>query len=230
MATEIFIDIETIPTSRTDIQARCVTDVMPPANYKSEEAITKWWKESGEAKKEEAIAKTALDGTWGEVICIGFAVNDGPIDVLGRALTEADLLNTWALTLSSRCSKTVRSGDMWEQSARWIGHNLQDFDLRFLWQRSRINGVRLPFALPIGKPAYGRGPYVYDTMREWAGWKGYVKQTDLELAFNMNRSDPLASGGADVYAAYKAGKLDEIKEHCRQDVTLLRDIYRKMAA
>lgn len=230
MTTEIFVDIETIGTSRQDIIDRLAADVAPPANYKSEEAITKWWRESGDAKKLEAAAKTALDGTWGEVICIGFAINDGPVEVIGRALTEADLLNTWALTLQSQCVKTVRSGDMWEPAARWIGHNLQDFDLRFLWQRSRITGVRLPFGIPIGKPSYGRGPYVYDTMKEWAGWGNRVKQKDLELAFNLSRIDPLEMGGADVGAAYKEGRLDDIKEHCQQDIINLRNIYRRMVA
>ena len=73
---------------------------------------------------------------------------------------------------------------------------------------------------------YPRGPYLFDTMKEWSGWGKYVKQTDLELAFGLTRTDPLARGGADVAAA----DADDVVAHCREDVRLLREIYRRMAA
>lgn len=230
MTCKIYIDIETIPTSREDIKARAIEKVAPPANYKKAETIAEWWKNEGESAKQDAIGQTALNGTWGEIICIGFAVNDGPVEVVGRGLTEADCINTWMLKLQGQARATVRSGDMWEQSAIWIGHNVADFDLRFLWQRSKILGIRLPFALPLGKPAYNRGPYVYDTMKEWAGWGGKIKQTDLELAFGVERKDPLPTGGAEVFKAYLEGRIDDIKEHCRQDIENLRAIHNRMAA
>lgn len=230
MTCNIYIDIETIPTSRADIQARAAEKVAPPGNIKKPESISEWWKTEGDAAKQDAIAKTALDGTWGEIICIGFAVNDGDVEVVGRALTEADCINTWMLKLQSQARHTVRSGDIWDQSANWIGHNVQDFDLRFLWQRSRILGVQLPFKLPLGKPSYSRGPYLYDTMKEWSGWGNRIKQTDLELAFGIERVDPLTTGGAEVFKAYREGRLDDIKAHCRQDIENLRAIHKRMVA
>jgi len=123
---------------------------------------------------------------------------------------------------------TTNHGDLWSQVALWIGHNVIDFDLRFIWQRALINNAHLPFALPIGKPSYGRGPYAYDTMREWAGFKGTVKQTDLELAFGLTRTDPLVNGGADVFTAYGEGRVEDVKAHCSEDVRLLRELYRRM--
>lgn len=226
MSIEIFLDIETLPTSRADIQARCVADVAPPGNYKKEESIAQWWASEGDARKREAISRTALDGTWGEIICIGLAVNDEPVEVFTRALTEGDLLNTFALMLDSKCKKADQTGEMWQLVARWIGHNIIDFDLRFLWQRSKLLGVTFPFTLPLHKAANG----VYDTMREWAGYKDRVSQKDLELAFGIARTDPLPNGGADVFQAYQNGRIDDIKEHCRQDIEGLRQIYRKMTA
>lgn len=229
MTIEIFFDIETIPTSRHDIQARCIADVSPPGNYKKPESIAEWWAKEGEAKKAEAIARTALDGTWGEIICIGFAVNDGPVQIIGREKAEADLLNTFGLTLADECSKHVASGDMWQPMSVWIGHNIIDFDLRFIWQRSKLLGHQFPFSLPLGKTDY-HGPRVYDTMKEWAGYRDRVSQADLELAFGILRVDPLPGGGADVFLAYEDDRIDDIKEHCRQDVTNLREIYRRMTA
>jgi hypothetical protein len=223
---EIFVDLETIPTSRADIQARCVANVAPPGNYKKAEAIDKWWYEEGEAKKAEAVARTALDGTWGEVICIGLAVNDGPVEVFTRAMTEADLISTFGLMLQSKCRAVDPHNDMWQAVTRWIGHNITDFDLRFLWQRSKLLGVKLPFVLPMQR----YDSHVFDTMQQWAGYRDHVSQKDLELAFGLTRHDPLPEGGADVFKAYQEGRLDDIKEHCRLDIENLRHIYRRLTA
>lgn len=227
MSIEIFLDIETIPTSRLDIQARCVADVAPPGNYKKPETIAEWWAKEGDAKKAEAISRTALDGTWGEIVIIGIAVNDEPAQVFGRGLTEADLLNTFGLMLDSACKREIASGDMWPTIAKWIGHNIIDFDLRFIWQRCKILGVSLPFSLPLGK-AYDR--HVFDTMKEWAGYRDRISLSDLELAFGVPRIDPLANGGADVFTAFQEGRIADIKEHCRQDIENLRSVYRRIAA
>lgn len=227
MSIEIFLDIETIPTSRPDIQARCVADVAPPGNYKKPETIAEWWAKEGDAKKAEAISQTALDGTWGEIVIIGFAVNDEPAQVFARDLTEADLLKTFGLMLNSTCNEAIQSGDMWPTIAKWIGHNIIDFDLRFLWQRSKILRTSLPFSLPLGK-AYD--PRVYDTMKEWAGYRDRISLSDLELAFGVARADPLPNGGADVFAAFQEGRIADIKEHCRQDIENLRSVYRRIAA
>lgn len=227
MTIEIFLDIETLPTSRHDIQARCVADVAPPGNYKKPESIAEWWAKEGDAKKGEAIAKTALDGTWGEVIAIGFAVNDSPVSVLVRDADEPSLLSRFGTELSSTCEGAIASGDMWPTIARWIGHNIADFDLRFLWQRSKLLGTQLPFSLPVGRQFDGR---VFDTMKEWAGYRDHISLTDLELAFGVARSDPLPDGGADVFAAYQAGRISDIAEHCRIDIENLRTVYRRMVA
>ena len=226
MTIELFVDIETIPCTRADIRARCVADIAPPGNYKKPESIAQWWASEGEAKKQEAIATTALNGTWGEIICIGLAVNDEPAEVYSRAVTEADLLNTFGLMLDSKCKKIDNSNGMWPVIAKWIGHNILDFDLRFLWQRQKLLGVALPFSLPMDK----HNTRVYDTMREWAGFRGYVSQRDLELAFDIHRDDPLVNGGADVFQAYQEGRIADIKEHCRQDIENLRKLYRRMTA
>lgn len=222
---EIFLDIETLPTSNQVIRDRVSAGVTAPGNYKKPESIAEWMATEGEKAKQEAINKTALDGTWGEVLMIGLAVADGPVNVLKRASSEADLLTGFGETLNRLCSEETATGN-WQHSAVYVGHNLQDFDLRFLWQRSKVLGVKLPFKLPVGKPNYNQGPFVYDTMKEWAGYNGRIKQTDLELAFGIPRTDDIT--GADVARMYAEGKLDVIENHCRQDVENMRTIYRRM--
>ena len=223
---EIFIDIETLPTSNQAIRDRAAANITPPGNYKKPESIDAWWKETGDQLKIDAGNKTALDGTWGEVLMIGVAVNDDPVQVLVRASTEYNLLEGFGAFLESACQDKIQFSAFWENKATWIGHNLQDFDLRFLWQRTKVNNVKLPFKIPVGKPNYSNGPYVYDTMKEWAGYGNRIKQTDLELAFGIARDDEIT--GADVARMYAEGKVDVIEKHCRQDVENLRTIYRRM--
>lgn len=222
MSVSIYLDIETRPASRSDIRERVAADVAPPGNYKSADTIAKWWAEQGDAKKAEAINRTALDGTWGEIVCIGYAVEAEPVQVICCA-DEGDTLRTFVEDLNAACADIAA----WQKRATYIGHNVAAFDLRFIWQRSRIHGVRLP-VWPLER--YPRGPYVYDTMTEWSGYGGRISQRDLELAFGLARTDPLTHGGADVAAALEAGRVDDVYAHCREDIRLLREIYRRMTA
>ena len=217
----IFVDIETRPTSRMSVREAVTADIGPPGNYKSAEAIAKWWSENGEAKRADAIARTALDGTWGEIVCIGYAVNDRPVSVI-TADTERDTLANFVRALTLECDATPA----WQMNACYIGHNVAAFDLRCIWQRSRIHGIELP-KWPLER--YPKAPYVYDTMTEWAGFGGRISQHDLEAAFGLERTDPLENGGADVAAALDAGRLDDVVAHCAEDVRLLREIYRRMS-
>lgn len=216
----IFLDIETRPTSRMSVREAVTADIGPPGNYKSAEAIAKWWSENGEAKRADAIARTALDGTWGEIVCIGYAVNDRPVSVI-TADTERDTLANFVRALTLECDATPA----WQMNACYIGHNVAGFDLRFIWQRSRIHGIELP-KWPLER--YPKAPYVYDTMTEWAGFGGRISQRNLEIAFSLERTDPLESG-ADVATALEAGRLCDVVAHCAEDVRLLREIYRRMS-
>lgn len=225
----VYLDIETLPTSRADIRERLTADVSPPANYKSEEAIAKWWAEKGEAEKQAAISTTALNGTWGEVLAIGIAVNDRDPVVLMRSESERELIEHWALSVESEIRNACEyESEMigWDTRAEWVGHNIEDFDLRFIRQRACINRVRLPFKLPLDR--YPRGPHRFDTMKEWGGWNGRFKQTDLELAFGLTRSDTIT--GADVWQMWRDGNVGAIHNHCREDVRLLREIHLRMVA
>ncbi len=223
---EIFLDIETIPTQREDIIKRVIEGVTPPANYKKEETIAQWWATEGDAKKQAAIERTALNGSYGEIISITFAVDEGPIEVIGRDGSEAEQLRRFALALDDKCKKADRGSNMWAVIAKWIGHNIEEFDLRFLWQRSKVCEVPFPFQLPLRR--YSQ--MVYDTMKEWSGQRDFISQKDLEMVFQIQRVDPLPNGGADVWQAYKEGRLDDIYQHNYVDVENLRKCYRRMTA
>jgi len=216
---KVFIDIETCATSREDVRSLVAGEVRPPSNYKKQESIDAWFQTEGAKAREEAINKTALNGLWGEVIAIGLAIDDGKITVHYRRPDEpeAELLRHFAGMIELRPSVHV--------SPTWIGHNIESFDLRFLWQRCVINGVRPP-NMPLERHSRHR----YDTMLEWGGYGNRVSQKDLELAFNLHRSDPLLFGGADVAQALAEGRVTDVIAHCAEDVRLVREIYRRMTA
>lgn len=214
----IYLDIETLPTDNEKLRERIAATIKPPANYKKPESIAQWMTDNFDIEFKAAVQKTALDGTWGKIVCIGWAVDDGPITITTGA-GEVDLLARWMLDLDGELRP--RYGDAWWARATFVGHNIQDFDMRFLWQRLRINRLKMIFPLPMDR--FPKGPYIYDTMKEWSGYGKYVKQTDLELAFGIDRHDPLASG-ADVATA----SLADIVAHCEEDVRCLRLVHQVM--
>ena len=206
--TPIFLDIETRCTDNPAIIKRLHDAVKPPGQYKKAESIATWYMTEGNAAKQEALDKTALEGTWGSIATIGIAVGDGEPNIIStEALDERTVLEFFAATPKPLAHI-------------WVAFNAE-FDFRFLRQRAIINRVRLPHTL------LGRDVVYYDPMREWAGYRGYIKQSDLELALGIERNDPL-SGGADIGRAIEEGRWADVVAHNTQDIVCLRQIYKRM--
>jgi hypothetical protein len=216
----IYHDIETKASTNATLRKRLRESIQAPGNYKKPESIAEWMAANLDKETDALLAKTALDGTWGHIVCIGWAVDASNVQVT-TGTSERDTLQQWATNLHAVAARS--HGDMWNTRATWVGHNCQDFDLRFIWQRCIVLGIKLPFRLPTGR--YPNGPFLYDTMKEWSGFGKYVKQTDLETAFGIDRRDPLQSG-ADVATA----KIEDIVQHCMEDVRCLREIHQRMTA
>lgn len=70
------------------------------------------------------------------------------------------------------------------------------------------------------------GKEVFDTMREWAGWKGYVSQTALCEAFGIDVDTDL--DGSMVWDAYQRKKYDDILTYNKNDVRIVRELYKRM--
>lgn len=224
MPHEIYIDIETIPDQREGAMDRVSEGVAPPANYKKQETIDKWWEEQGNAAKEEAYRKTALEGTYGQVACIGVAINDGPVVTFTQVLdgSEADVLRETLRFIKQKVG--------WEHTGShpyltWVGHNLVNFDVRYLWQRCVVNGVKPPLPLPIDAKPWDKG--IFDTMTGWAGARGYVKLATLCDALGI----PVKQGdieGANVWDAWQAGRYQGVAEYCASDVEATRAVYKRL--
>lgn len=199
----LWIDIETIPTQRADEIERIRADV--------EEHNAQLAKPHSAARVaelvDEAWRKTALDGAFGEVVCIGFALDAAPPSGFVRlpAASERHLLEEFAAMLGALSRPYQVSG-----------HNVVGFDRPFLRQRALVHGVRLPawFTRPV-KPWDAVGA---DTMLAWTGgqpMKG-IALDRLCRALGLPGKDGL--DGSMVWDAIRDGRLDDVARYCAGDV------------
>jgi predicted PolB exonuclease-like 3'-5' exonuclease len=196
-----YFDIETLPASGKDVQL-----------------IKKFYEEMRTKKNGEALKvdfntfhrNTSFQGEFGRIFCIGYARDDEPAEAL-RGDEKQILI------------------DFWEEAREeklFIGHNIMEFDFRFIYKRSIINGVRPSRDLNFAR--YRSDP-IFDTMKEWEKWG--AQGTSLhKLSIALGIASPKEEGidGAKVYDYFLAGRGDEIVEYCKRDVEATRKVYKKM--
>jgi 3'-5' exonuclease len=216
MTNLLYIDIETCASQSPTALADARELVKVPANYKKPEVIEKYKDDHAD----EAYRQTALKGISGEIISIAWAIDDKPVEGLIRKPGEAearllqDFFNAVMDALPDRPYPRVK----------WVGHNILGFDLPFLMQRCWINNVKPTLYLPID--ARHDSDVTYDTMRGWAGWKGFVSQEALCKAFGIQGKDGMT--GADVHDEYLAGHYDKILAYNVSDVEIVRQLHRRL--
>ena len=219
---KIFIDLETIQSQQVRIINRLLANVkiQPPANYKKQETIDKWIEDNTQRIMDEAISKTVFNGSYGEIVTVGYAVDDMPVHSLQRNadLDEHEILQRFFDHLNMFCHEKNRIIDF-----TWVAHNA-DFDLPYLKKRCIINEVdTYGITIPTGR--YDKR--IYCTMQQWAGFGNRISMDDL--AFILGIAGKQGMTGADVYPAWQAGEYEKIAEYCRHDVTVLREIYGRIA-
>jgi hypothetical protein len=222
-----FIDIETIPTQpEAETKAEIAKTIEAPATMKKADTIADWHNGAGkyagvkDAAIEEAYRKTALDGAKGEIISICFAdEKDGPS--LGfRELhhSEADLLGDVFESICDACAGKGHNSEPY-----FIGHNV-GWDLKFIWHRAVILGVKPPFKLPFG----GRHKSdFYDNMQAWAGFGQRISQDNLAKALGI-AGKPDDIDGSKVWDFVKAGNVKRVAEYNKYDVDTVIEIYNRI--
>lgn len=209
---EIFLDIETVPTKDPEVIADIASRIKHPGNMSKPETIAKWEIEDKPALIKNAVAGTSFDGTYGSIVCIGFAINDEPVSVLCGA-DEFVILNDFYA-----CFYNVRD-------VKIIGHNVTDFDLRFLWQRLVINNIKRP-RFPFNAKSWDER--IGDTMKMWN--PATDKRISLDkLCKALKVPTSKADMDGSMVAEYaNAGRYDEIAQYCKGDVIATRACYKKM--
>jgi predicted PolB exonuclease-like 3'-5' exonuclease len=160
----------------------------------------------------ELIKKLSLSAATAKIICLCYAI-DPPADAPIQALQgeETDIIrNFWKLAFDCNL---------------FVGHNILDFDLRFIYQRSVIHQIKPPRDIPFTR---FRNAPVFDTMQEWSKWgREHVSLDTLSKALGIP-SPKENLDGSKVYPYYRAGKLAEIVEYCKRDVDSVRQVYRRL--
>ena len=139
----LYLDIETIPSQTPAIRQEIADTITAPGQYKKPESIEKWLSENRESEADKEWRKTGLDGTYGEIVSMAWAINDEPVEGVIRRLgePERDVLDVFMDTLGESISES-------RTMPTWIGHYITGFDLRFIWQRCVVTGVKPRFHLP----------------------------------------------------------------------------------
>ena len=198
----LFLDIETLPPEDRDTWLADFSDLVSTKRGESEEDA-----------RERCYRDTSFDGTFGRTFCIGYAKeppSDAPLEVLSGEEREM-LREFWEL---------ARDVEL------FVADNVFHFDLRFLYQRSVICGVEPTKFLSFQR--YRSQP-IFDTLREWTKWdtRQFVKLDVLARALGLPSPKEQMSG-AEVYDYWLDGRHEEIKEYCKGDVEVLRQVYRRM--
>jgi len=197
MTRRLFLDIETIPAGEESLEK---LKILFEKKGKENETL------------EEFIGKTVFDGAFGRILCIGYAVDNQPTEVFYNENNEKETLRQF--------------WDLARTCGLFVGHNVMDFDLRFIYQRSMVLGIKPSVELNFAR--YRNFP-IFDTMREWTKWSmGTIGLETLAFAFNIPSPKGEGIDGSQVYEFYKNGKIKDILEYCKRDVETTREVYRKM--
>lgn len=218
----LYIDLETIPSQRDDAMDGIIVEA--PANYKKPETIQKWLDENYEAERQKKYQKFGLDGALGEIICIGYAIDDNPPEVIGRKLGEPESEMLSAFMDAVYEAKHSGNGP---HAITWIGHNVISFDLRFLWQRFVANSIRPKINIPIDAKPW-EATAVFDTMTQWTGARksGTGKLDTICKALGLSGKDGI--DGSMVWDYIRESRYTEVFEYCADDVELTRALHKKL--
>ncbi len=218
----LFFDIETIPSQLPGIIDEFKAAVTAPGQYKKADSIAEWLRENRDAEAEAAWLKTSFDGGAGQIVCIGWAVNDEPPACMqARDLSangESELIATWFDWLT-----TYHTGNSGTRPCL-IGHNSNAFDIPFIWKRAMVLGVQPPLWFPRDPKPWGES--TYDTMTAWAGAKERISMDRLCRIFGIEGKGDM--DGSKVWPMVQGGRIAEVAAYCRGDVQRTRAIYRRM--
>lgn len=220
----IYLDIETLPTDNKEVISSIYDSISAPGNYSKQESIDKWMSENREQEFQKQYRKTSLDGLYGRILSIAWAIDDEPINCLINEHGEKELLNHLFARLNSLYDKYGQRVSV----SKWVGHNIINFDLRFVWQRCVINGINPLVEIPVNSRPWDNN--VFDTRLTWTGnssqYQGRSSLDALCLGFGMDGKGDI--NGSEVYDYWLEDRINEIIEYNKQDVEKTRILYKKM--
>lgn len=216
----ITIDLETCPAQNPAVREEIAATIEPPGNISKQETIDAWHKDKKPAVVEEAWRKTSFDGAHGHICVVGLAFDDEPAQAIYSDTWHADeaqVLQDLFDRLNTRIEQhpNVRP--------RFVGHNLVEFDLRFLFQRCVVLGVRPSSYIPFAAKPWDDS--VYDTMVRWGARAG-GSLNKITKALGLGGKGDI--DGSMVWDYVRDGRIAEVADYCKSDVDLTRALYKRM--
>lgn len=167
MSIVITFDIETLPATDKAVIDEIAANIQPPGNLSKPESIAKWREENYASVLDEKVRRTALDGLYGSVACIAWAVDDGPVCTTLADYDEATCLEAFFAAVYA-ASTVLHHGGETCRSVTFCGHNIAGFDLPFLKHRAIIHGIKPPSVLLRAIHAKPWDTCIADTMLMWS--------------------------------------------------------------
>lgn len=212
-----YFDIETVPAQDPAVRQELIDSVRPPAQYKKPESIAEWLKENREAEGNAEWLKTSFDGGVGQIVCIGFAIDDGD----SRSYSAPDL----STASEKKVIEDFFCAVLDAGHSAYVGHNLIGFDLPFIWKRCMVLGIKPPAGFPRNPKPWSE--LVVDTMLLWDSQQRAGGSMD-RLCRLLGIPGKGGFGGADVWPAIEAGEYEKVAAYCRADVDRTRALHRRM--
>jgi predicted PolB exonuclease-like 3'-5' exonuclease len=232
----IYFDIETIPAQKdSDIaylreeSDRDIAAIKAPSNYKDEVKIMEYISAKRvevEASFDDRYRKTSFDGAMGQIVCISYAIDDGePVNLYASQWATAEKLIIQSFYDAIKLHYDPSS----QQRPVFIGHNIINFDLRFLFQRSVMLGIKPPLLVPFKAKPWD--DTVFDTMTAWAGAGNRVSLAKLCSVFGLDAKGTEIGDeidGSKVWDFVKSGRIEDVAKYCGGDVVRTRAIHKRL--
>src|SRR5712692_4659352 len=159
-----------------------------------------------------ANSKGALDASTGRIVCEGLLFDDG------KGQNEQAIVEEDESKLLAKLWELLKPSDV------IVGHNVLEFDLLFLKQRSWIQNIRPTRSLDLRK--YYTLDAI-DTMQLWTNW-GFKKGISLDDLANALGLGQKTGHGTDVAHWWAARDFESIKRYCMEDVRLTYRVYQRL--
>ena len=216
---KIVLDIETIQAPREE-WARLIGKCQPLTDLDNvSQAYDLFAASEAEAQRQEEdnhYAKSAFDGTFSSIVCIGLLEFSDQMEPRGAVAwygaNERELLRQFWSRLAQ------------DRPSLFITHNGLGFDLPFIKKRSIIHQIKPSVDINLAK---FRTDPVYDTMAIWSNWdtRGWIKLDVLARALNVETK---SGSGEQVAAMWERGQGLELARYCLQDTYVTYACYCRM--
>lgn len=216
---KVVLDIETVQAPRDEwarLVGRTPADADDPGTEGGYDLFAAGAVEERRHAEDELYAKSAFDGTFSRIVCIGLLEFSEQMEarsaVAWYGADERELLRGFWARLAQ------------DRPTLFITHNGLGFDLPFLRKRSIIHQIKPSLDINLAK---FRTEPVYDTMAIWSNWdmRGWVKLDVLARALQVETK---SGSGAQVAEMWERGQGLELAQYCLQDTYVTYACYCRM--